>query len=48
MRAVEVWLAEAGLSKYSPAFAGVDEGSFLELMMQVRLRVGRACCANRS
>lgn len=35
MRRVETWLADAGLSKYTPAFAGMDEQSFLELMMQV-------------
>lgn len=35
MRRVESWLADAGLSKYTPAFAGMDEQSFLELMMQV-------------
>jgi hypothetical protein len=36
MRAVDAWLTDAGLSKYAPAFAGVDDPSFLELMMQVR------------
>lgn len=36
MKRVELWLSDAGLSKYTPAFAGMDEQSFLELMMQVR------------
>lgn len=37
MMRVDAWLADAGLSKYSAAFAGMDEQSFLELMMQVWL-----------
>lgn len=35
MHRVEIWLADAGLSKYTSAFEGMSEQSFLELMMQV-------------
>lgn len=35
MARVDAWLADAGLSKYSANFSGMNEQIFLELMMQV-------------
>jgi hypothetical protein len=32
------WLAAAGLSRHARAFAGMPEGQFLGMMMQVRQR----------
>jgi hypothetical protein len=40
MPRVDSWLAEAGLSRYSSAFSGMDDQSFLELMMQVLMAAG--------